>query len=163
MKAFILSVTFFLSSSLFASANRLGDSIGLSGTFGGGTLQISASYVSHSGSSMLQRTETLLNGQNIGTEDNWITDEDVLTPENAGLIVAMCASIGGVQEYLNLPVGRTLTCRLNTQSLSELPYVYTKNLEALGEMVWLAPFPVLGVAQIQLDGVYLQVQSYVWK
>lgn len=152
-----------LSTNSFANANRVGDQISLRGNYAGGSLEINASYVSYQGSSMLQRSVTYLNGQNVGTEDSWLADEDILTPESAGLMVALCPNIGGVQEYLDLPVGRTLTCRLDTQSLSGVPYVFAKNLQSLGEMVWLAPFPVLGVAQIQVEGAYLQVQSYTWK
>jgi hypothetical protein len=151
------------STNSFANANRVGDQISLRGNFAGGSLEINGSYVSYQGSSMLQRTVTYLNGQNVGTEDSWLADEDILTPESAGLMVALCPNIGGVHEYLELPVGRTLTCRMDTQALTELPYIFAKNLQALGDKVWLAPFPVLGVAQIQVDGAYLQVQSYTWK
>lgn len=157
-----LLFTLLFNSTLLADASRVGDSIFLSGNLAGQTLEMRGQYVTYQGSTMLQRTETTLNGQNIGTEDEWLADEDILTPEAAGLMVAMCPAMGGTQEYLDLPVGRTLTCRLNTQTLKELPYIYAKNLQALGDVVWLAPFPVLGVAQIQVEGAYLRVQSYRW-
>lgn len=158
----IIATLFLMSSSIFANASRVGDSITLRGSYAGGTLEINGRYVTFQGGTMLQRSETFLNGQNVGTEDEWLAEEDILTPESAGLMVAMCPAIGGTQEYLDLPVGRTLTCKLNTQSLRGLPYSFTKNLQTLGDMVWLAPFPVLGVAQIQVEGAYLQVQNYTW-
>lgn len=147
----------------YAGANRVGDTITLSGNFSGSTLEIVASYETYQNGSMLQRTVTKVNGMNAGTEDSWLAEEDILTPETAGLMVAMCPALGGDQVYLDLPVGRTLTCRLNTASLRELPYALAKSLQNLGEMVWLAPFPVLGVAQVQVEGAYLQVSSYTWK
>ncbi len=145
-----------------ASANRVGDQILLSGPFQGGTLAINASYISFDGASMLQRQNTYLSGSLISQEDSLIASEDLLTPESAGLIVAMCPNIGGVYEYLDLPVGRTLTCKLESSNLDQLPLLYSDNLQNLGDVLWVGPFPVLGVAKIQIPGSVLTIESYRW-
>ncbi len=162
MKFIYLMLVLFIANSGFASTDRVGDSITIEGPFQGNRLNLEASYKSFSNGVMNQEDITSLGGSVISRESTAIASEDILTPETAGMMVAMCASIGGTHEYLNLPVGTTLTCRLNTQSLSNLPYVYSKNLELLGDVVWLGPFPVLGIAQIQLSGELLVIQNYRW-
>lgn len=111
---------------------------------------------------MLQRQTTLLNGSVMETEDTWVAAEDLLTPENAGMMVALCQNIGGTHEYLDLPVGRTLTCRLESSQLEELPLLYSLALKNMGDVLWVGPFPVLGVAQLETAGALLKVSDYRW-
>jgi hypothetical protein len=163
MKKWILcALMLFNWNSLYASSNRVGDSILLSGPFQGGTLAIEASYLSFDGASMLQRQNNYLNGALLSQEDSMVASEDLLTPESAGLIVAICPNIGGVHEYLDLPVGRTLTCKLESNNLQELPLIYSENLQNLGDVLWVGPFPVLGVAKVQIPGTVLTIQNYRW-
>lgn len=125
-------------------------------------MDIYAEYTYFDGANMAQRQVTRIGGNTVSDETDLIGGEEIITPENAGLVVAMCDSVGGVHEYLNLPVGTTLTCRFNTQSLNRLPSIYSQNLEMMGDTVWVAAFPVLGVAQIQMEGGVLTVQNYHW-
>lgn len=147
---------------VFSSNDRVGDNILLSGAYQGGTLRIEGSYLQFNGSAMMQRQSSYFNGQHMSQEDTWIASEDLITPETAGMMVALCPNLGGTHEYLDLPVGRTLTCRLESSSLDELPLLYSENFKNLGDVLWVGPFPVLGVAQIQIPGAMLKVQSYRW-
>lgn len=162
MKSFFLSFAIVCTQCIFASAARVGDSITIEGPFQGNQLKIVATYKSFSSGVMNQEQITTLGGSVISNEATQVAQEDILTPETAGLVVAMCESIGGQHVYLNLPVGNTLTCRINTQSLNGLPEIYAKNLELIGDVVWIGPFPVLGLAQIQLNGEIMVVTNYRW-
>lgn len=111
---------------------------------------------------MKQTQITFLGGTPVNSEDVYVDEQEVLTPEVAGLIVAMCDSLGGTQETLQLPVGTTLTCKIDSQSLHHIPGSLYRVLELLGNRVWIGPFPVLGIAQFEIDNDLIVIQKYHW-
>jgi len=160
-----MTILISFSLSTYASSQRVGDWIILEGSIQGMNSSLKGSYVSFNGSSMLQNTETTLNGSVINSESAYIASDEVITPEVAGLMVAMCADFGGVHEYLNLPVGKTLTCKLqgsNAHLIEEKFSLPLGSLEALGEVLWIGPFPVLGLAKLESGGVTFTIANYHW-
>lgn len=158
----LLAISFLTNLGVQASQDRVGDSILLKGMYQGMPMELEAKYLRFEAGVMVQKQVTKLNGAVINDEETPLPEDEVLTPENAGLIVAMCESIGGVHESLNLPVGTTLTCKIDSQSLINLPAPFSLNFESLGSTVWVGPFPVLGIAQFLLDGNLMVIQKYRW-
>lgn len=159
---FLITFVFTMSANVSADQSRVGDSMQISGMYQGMPMVIEANYARFEAGVMVQRQVTYLNGGVIADEETPLPTDEVLTPENAGLIVAMCESIGGTHETLSLPVGTTLTCRIDSQALIDLPAPFSKNFENLGSTVWVGPFPVLGVAQFLLEGNLFVIQKYHW-
>lgn len=158
----IITFLVFISFQVLGTPNRVGDSILLKGTYQGMPMELEAKYLRFEAGVMVQKQVTRLSGSVVNDEETPLPEDEVLTPENAGLIVAMCEAIGGVHETLNLPVGTTLTCRIDSQSLTDLPAPFSLNFENLGSTVWVGPFPVLGIAQFLLDGNLMVIQKYHW-
>lgn len=170
----VLSIFMFLFSlSVSAQSERVGDFSVLEGTFQGGALSFTAEYVSSNGSGLIQRDSTVWNGQNLDTTDSYVANGDVMTPQTAGLLVALCPQIGGVLEELNLPVGRTATCRVSGESLES--FLSKKSIRGIdiretvkfvndvqADTIWLGPFPVLAVGQMTLQGSLLKLTNYNW-
>lgn len=119
-------------------------------------------YTSFDGSYMVQNTKFYSQGQLLSDTSESIDQESIITMENAGLMVAFCSSIGGVQEYLSLPVGRTLTCRVEANSVDSTIYNRYKDVFVGASTVWLGPFPVTGIAQMKVDGATFEVVNYHW-
>lgn len=145
-----------------ASETRVGDSIYLEGKTQGQTLGLESRYVKFDSGLMKQTQITFLGGTPVNSEDVYVDEQEVLTPEVAGLIVAMCDSLGGTQETLQLPVGTTLTCKIDSQSLHQIPGSLYRVLELLGNRVWIGPFPVLGIAQFEIGNDLIVIQKYHW-
>ena len=145
-----------------ASSGRVGDRITLSGDSNGVQVVINASYVSYAPDRMQQRSQTLVNGNTVGVEDTFLMDDEILTPEGTGLIVALCDQIGGTHEYLALTVGQTLTCKMAADALTHSPIPYHNELAKMGDFVWFGPFPVMGVAKLEAQGTTLTIQDYSW-
>lgn len=183
MKRIFLSLTFLVSltmslcvSNVMASTSRVGDYVVITGNFQGGVLEIKGAYTNFTRNMMAQKTTTKLSGNVLSEEETFLQADDVLTPEEAALMVAMCPQIGGTHEYLDLAVGRTLTCRVQGAEnlvFGKIPYIIEEQLlsslrtiqnqlEYTSGNVWLGPFPIMGMARLELDGAYLEVTDYRW-
>lgn len=176
MKAVTLIFSLIFAPAILAQgdiASRVGDSITLKGSISGASYESTHRYTSFNGQSMQQSQDIFLNGNAMGSTVEEIAADDVMTPEKAGLVVALCPQIGGFFEEINLPVGRTATCRIDAAALQEASYqekFLGFNLENVVKMmdevnatqVWLGPFPVLGVAQMTLQSDLIQVTNYKW-
>lgn len=159
---FVATALLLLNISARADQSRVGDRISLAGTTNGVQIVINASYESYSPDRMQQRSQTFVNGSSISLEDSFLMDDEILTPEGTGLIVALCDQIGGVHEYLALPVGQTLTCKMAADALTRSPIPFHHELAKMGDFIWFGPFPVMGVAKISSQGTTLTVQDYHW-
>ncbi len=163
-----LLFSFFLSSSflcpsLWASTGRVGDSISYaSAPQSGLDMRIEMEYTSYAGLEMIRATRTWIMGNLVADITESIAPEDIMTMENAGLMVAMCPQIGGVYEYLDLPVGRTLTCKINASAVSAAIYDKYQDIFSEAGTIWLGPFPVSGIAQMDIGGTIVAVVNYHW-
>jgi hypothetical protein len=162
MKRILVLLLSLLTLNVFANANRVGDSIRLEGVYEGYAAIFDMSYTYFDGTFMGQTTNVYIDGQLASQSTEELDSDSIVTLESAGLLVALCPQIGGVQEYLDLPVGRTLTCRITANKVSDSVFHMYKSLFAQAGTIWLGPFPVNGVAQMDLDGFVMRVTSYHW-
>ncbi len=163
----------FFSFQSIAQVDRVGDFSVLEGNWQGGRLSFTAQYTRMTASGLIQRDSTVFNGQNLDTSESLVPTSDVMTPQQAGLLVALCPQIGGTLEEIDLPVGTTATCRVSGEALDELSSKNSFNginIEATtkflndvqADTIWIGPFPVLAVAQMTLQGSLLKLTNYNW-
>ncbi len=162
MKGFLISLLTLISIASEASANRVGDAIAYSGNFGGQSAELHMAYTSFDGSYMTQGTKMFLGGQLVSDTEEALEADSIVTMDTVGVMIAMCSQIGGVQEYLDLPVGKTLTCRVEASSVSAPIYEMYKDVFMDASTIWFGPFPVTGIAQMIFNGATFQVSGYHW-
>ncbi len=156
---FFLSVSCF---SLWANAERVGDRISYQGNLYGQNVTMEMSYSDYNDPHLILNSKTYLDGVLSSDTSSPVEPEAVITMETAGLMVALCSQYGGVHEYLTLSVGKTLTCKISSESVS-LP-IYEMYKDAFNEagILWLGPFPVSGIAQMDIGGNIIRVVNYHW-
>ena len=148
--------------SICAQANRVGDSVKFIGTMNAQPVELDMEYTAYDGQSMTQSTQLKMSGQIVSDNVESIAPEAIVTMETVGLMIAMCSQIGGVHEYLDLPVGKTLTCKVSADSVSTPVYNMYKSVFMDASTIWLGPFPVSGIAQMIFGGSMLRVSHYHW-
>ena len=153
-----------LSVNIMASERRVGDSISYESTTVGGDVAIDVSYTNYNSEykEMEQTFFLKIKDEEIVSKSFYLDKNMVMTKSKAGLMVALCEKVGGTHEYLQLPVGKTLTCRMEVQDVPTEYYEQYKGLFDLSATVWLAPFPVTGVAQFKFAGQIIQAVDYSW-
>ena len=161
--SFLILFASLISFTISANTNRVGDSIEYTGNYGGQPARMTMSYISFDGNYMTQASQIYINGQMVSDSTEMIDADSIMTMETAAMMVAMCSQFGGVQEYLDLPVGKTLTCRVEASAATDDLYNFYKNVFADAGTIWLGPFPVTGIAQMTISGTLVQVSNYQWK
>src|SRR5690606_31825248 len=94
--------TMFISLSSFASANRVGDEAMLVGNYNGQQVVLKSQitkYVPNEAKYIVKNTTTVP-GQGTFSEEVLVTEDEIMTPEKAQLILLMCPQVGGVVEEL---------------------------------------------------------------
>lgn len=152
--AFLMTIFSTLS---FASTDRVGDFIHYAPTSDNLNAEMSMEYINFDGQDMYQRTQMINDSQVIVDEVTRVKKENIVTMQSVGLLIALCSQYGGTHEYLELPVGKTLTCKLET---NKFKHINKLNIKA--STVWLGPFPITAIAQMKVEGQLFKVVNYHW-
>lgn len=147
---------------LHAASNRVGDHIIYHGNFSGQTMRMEMSYISFQDPQMIRQSRTFIKGNLASDESELIAADEIITMEKAGLMVALCSQNGGIQEYVNLSVGKTLTCKVNSSNVSTEVFDRYRSAFKMADTIWLGPFPVTGIAQMEIGGNTFSVINYHW-
>ncbi|MBC97461.1 MAG: hypothetical protein CME63_06910 [Halobacteriovoraceae bacterium] len=156
------SIFFIFTFSAEASSQRVGDLIEYSGRVNSQASSLKMRYTHYDQGSMTQLTQFFTEGQMVAEHTEVLDESSIITMETAGVMVGLCLQFGGVHEYLELPVGKTLTCRITAAAISTQVYEVYKEAFADAGTLWLGPFPVTGIAQMEVDGALYQVTKYHW-
>lgn len=162
MKGISFLLILISSLNIFAAADRVGDRIVYTGSYNTQSMKMEMIYESFQDPDMIRRSRTFMDGNLVADETDHLAPSEVISMQSAGLMVALCTQNGGVQEYLNLPVGKTLTCKVNSSNVSTAIFDRYRMAFKIADTIWLGPFPVTGIAQMEVGGNTFSVVNYHW-
>lgn len=157
--------------SAFAGSNRVGDESMLVGNFSGQQVILKSQITKHVAAEgkFLVKNITTVPGQGTFTEDTLVTEDEIMTPEKAELIIVMCPQVGGVVEELTLSMGRFTTCKISVQDAMAAALIDTTPLmQEMGDdtilkgALWLGNFPIQGIGRIITPDQTLSLESFRW-
>lgn len=163
--------TLFLSLSTFASSNRVGDEATLVGNYNGQQVILKSQitkFIANEAKYIVKNTTTVP-GQGTFSEETLVTEDEIMTPDKAQLILVMCPQVGGVVEELTLSMGRFTTCKISVQDalsaglLDVAGYApETGDDTILKGALWLGNFPIQGVGRMITPDQTLSLESFRW-
>ncbi|OUR96554.1 hypothetical protein A9Q84_09400 [Halobacteriovorax marinus] len=155
-----------ISTSIFAGSKNVGDFATYSMSVMGMTAnqRVEIVNVNRSSAEYSLKTTTTISGQTDTNIENVPTD-DIMTIENANMILANCEFMGGINETIQVMGQAKRTCKLEANSDSVFPLItksgFHVNKNSRG-FVWIGAFPVHGIAKLEMEEVTMTIQSMNW-
>lgn len=155
-----------ISSSVFAGAKTVGDYAVYSMNVMGMSARqkVELTNLNRNTSQYELKTTTTISGQSDTTVEN-VPSDDVMTIENANMILANCEFMGGLNETISVMGQMKKTCKLEANSDSVFPLISKSGVQVnknSSGFVWIGAFPVHGIAKLEMEEVTMQIQSMNW-